>query len=81
MLDNYTFRYLNADGSLNGVTTMRCPDDESAQRDAVRLMPKNAASLELLLDNELVHELGSIQPAHSDRRQDYLNHPMNLPRD
>jgi hypothetical protein len=82
MSDSYTFKYLNSDGSLNGMTMIHCEDRQSAQREATRLMPKSSASLEIWRDDKLVSALGLIQPTPSNRMQSYLNHPMDLlPRD
>jgi hypothetical protein len=72
MSDNYTFRYLNADGSLNGMTMMLCKDRESAHRDAAQLMPNNAAALEIWQGDTLVRKPGAPEPEHSDRKQDFL---------
>jgi hypothetical protein len=77
MSENYTFRYLNADGSVNGYKTMNCRGHEAAKSTAARWMPKNAASLEIWYGDKLICELGSIQPEHSDRKEDFLDHKMS----
>lgn len=73
MSDNFTFRYLNTDGSLNGVTFMDCKNQQAAQRDAARLMPKSAGLVEIWNGDELDSVLGSLPPEHSDRKQDLLD--------
>jgi hypothetical protein len=77
MSESYTFRYLNADGSVNGFKTMSCTGREDAKGTASRWMPKNAASLEIWCGDKLISELGSIQPEHSDRKEDFLDHKMS----
>jgi hypothetical protein len=79
MSDNYTFRYLNADGSLNGVTIMDCKDQLAAQRDALRLMPKSSESVEIWNGDKLDSVLGSLPPEHSNRKQDFLDHKATPP--
>jgi hypothetical protein len=79
MSDNYTFRYLNTDGSLNGVTFMDCKDQRAAQRDALRLMPKRAESVEIWKGDNLDSVLGSLSPEHSNRTNDFLDRKATPP--
>lgn len=77
MSESYAFRYLNTDGSVNGFKMMKCRDHEAAKSNASRWMPNNAASLEIWCGDKLISELGSIQPEHSDRKEDFLDHKIS----
>jgi hypothetical protein len=54
MTETYTFRYLNADGSFNGIAVVQLNDRYSAELSAENLMPKKAASVEIWCGDDLV---------------------------
>lgn len=66
MTDKYTFRYLNADKTVNGFTVMHCDSDASAENNAALLMPNSAAHLEIWHDDTLVIGTGKERSENSE---------------
>ena len=54
MTETYTFRYLNADGSFNGIAVVQLNDRYCAELSAENLMPKKAALVEIWRGDDLV---------------------------
>ena len=54
MTEAYTFRYLNADGSFNGIAVVQLNDRYCAEISAENLMPKKAASVEIWCGDDLI---------------------------
>lgn len=54
MSETYTFRYLNADGSFNGIAVVQLKDWFCAEISAENLMPKKAATVEIWRDDDLI---------------------------
>ena len=75
MTETYTFRYLNADGSFNGIAMLQLNDRYCAQVTAENLMPKNAASVEIWHGDDLISTQRKARPDASDHSSGHtLNH-------
>jgi len=75
MTETYTFRYLNADGSFNGIAVMQLNDRHSAELSAENLMPKGAASVEIWRGDDLISTESKARPDTSDHSSgDTLSH-------
>ena len=75
MTHSYMFRYLNADGDFRGMTAMQFKDRHSAEIGAEYFMPKNTASVEIWLGDDLISKESRPQPDISDHELDFLSHP------
>jgi hypothetical protein len=68
MTETYTFRYLNADGSFNGIALVQLDDRYSAELSAKNLMPNKAASVEIWRGDDLIGtETRTDRSDHSSR--------------
>jgi len=68
MTETYTFRYLNADGSFNGIALVQLDDRYSAELSAKNLMPNKAASVEIWRGEDLIGtETRADRSDHSSR--------------
>ena len=75
MTETYTFRYLNADGSFNGIAMVQLIDRSFAQITAKNLMSKNSASVEIWRGDDLISTERKARPDTSDHSPGYtLNH-------
>ena len=74
MTETYTFRYLNADGSFNGIAVVQLNDRYSAELSAENLMPKKAASVEIWRGDDLISLESKERPYASD---DSLGHTLS----
>jgi|SRR6185312_10408743 len=76
MTKTYTFRYLNADGSFNGIAVVQLDDRYSAELSAKNLMPNKAASVEIWCGDDLIGTERNAQPDTPDHSSAHaLSHP------
>lgn len=66
MTETYTFRYLNGDGSFNGIAMVQLYDRYCAEICAENLMPKKATSVEIWCGDDLVRTKSSRRTHTSD---------------
>jgi len=79
MTETYTFRYLNADGSFNGIAVVQLNDRYSAELSAENLMPKKAASVEIWCGDELISKESGARPDTSDHSSSMPSATDNSP--